>query len=100
MIKHIVMWSLREEAEGATATENALKMKAMLEGLLGRIEGLRHIEVSTDVFVSVPTTQIVLYSEFATKEDLDFYQKHPLHQECVQFVLKVVAERRVVDYDI
>ncbi|WP_432736979.1 Dabb family protein [Maridesulfovibrio sp. FT414] len=98
MIKHIVMWTLKEEAEGAAAAENAAKMKEMLEGLNGKIEVLKHLEVSAEIFESVPDCNVILYSEFESKEDLHIYAVHPLHQECVTFIKKIVSSRSVVDY--
>ena len=100
MIKHIVMWKLKEEAEGGTAAENALKMKGMLEALAGKIDVLSKIEVGIDVFASAPECDVVLYSEFDSRADLDAYQVHAEHQACVSFIKNVVAERRVVDYEI
>ncbi len=100
MIKHIVMWSLKDNAQGAGATENAARMKAMLEALNGKIPGLGHLEVSAEVFASTPPRHVVLYSEFPTRADLDAYQMHPEHQKCVAFVREVAAERSVVDYEI
>src|ERR1700739_4282675 len=32
VIRHIVMWKLKESAEGATRAENVVKFKALLEG--------------------------------------------------------------------
>ncbi|OEU68621.1 MAG: stress responsive protein [Desulfovibrio sp. S3730MH75] len=98
MIKHIVMWTLKDEAAGGTGAENGLKMKEILENLSGKIEGLKHIEVGVEVFEAAPDCSVILYSEFETKQDLDFYQNHPLHQECVSFVKQVAASRSVVDY--
>lgn len=98
MIKHIVMWTLKEEAAGATAVENAAKMKEMLEQLNGKIEVLKHLEVSTEVFEAAPDCNVILYSEFDSKEDLQAYAIHPLHQECVAFIKQIVASRSVVDY--
>ncbi|WP_320170340.1 Dabb family protein [Maridesulfovibrio sp.] len=98
MIKHIVMWTLKEEAEGATAAENAAKMKEMLEALNGKIEILKHLEVSADIFEAAPECSIILYSEFDSKEDLQTYAVHPLHLECVGFIKKIVKSRSVVDY--
>ncbi|WP_031479270.1 Dabb family protein [Maridesulfovibrio frigidus] len=98
MIKHIVMWTLKDEAAGGTAAENGLKMKEMLENLSGKIEGLKHIEVSVDTFGAIPDCSVVLYSEFETTQDLDFYQTHPLHQECGSFIKQVAASRSAVDY--
>ena len=38
MIKHIVMWKLKEEAEGHSKEENAKLIKNMLEGLKDKIK--------------------------------------------------------------
>ncbi|GAB7024470.1 Dabb family protein [Salidesulfovibrio brasiliensis] len=100
MIRHVVMWKLKEEAEGADAKTNAAKMKEMLEALEGRIDGLLNLKVSTDVFLSAPETDVVLFSEHESREALDAYQVHPLHVACVDFVKKVVSERRVVDCEL
>ncbi|GAB6057904.1 Dabb family protein [Desulfonatronum parangueonense] len=100
MIKHIVMWTLKDEAEGAAAGENALKIKEMLERLNGKIPGLKHLEVGLDVFQASPEWHVVLYSELESREALEGYQKHPEHMRCVEFVKKVVSARGVVDYEI
>jgi quinol monooxygenase YgiN len=94
------MWKLKEEAEGADAKTNAAKMKEMLEALQGQIEGLLSLSVSTDVFLSAPETDVVLFSEHESREALETYQTHPLHVACVDFVKKVVSDRRVVDCEL
>lgn len=98
MIKHIVMWTLKARAEGADGEENARAMKMMLEGLAGKIPGLRHIEVGLHIVRSSLPCQVVLYSELESEEALQEYQQHPEHLRCVEFVQKVVAERNVLDY--
>lgn len=100
MIKHIVMWTLKPEAMGRSAAENADRMKEMLEELNGAIPGLRHLEVSCDVFASNPECDIVLYSEFDTKKDLADYQAHPKHQRCVAWITQVAASRSLLDFEI
>lgn len=100
MIRHLVMWTLQENAGGLPALENAKKMKAMLEGLNGKIPGLTHLEVSHEIVGADPECHVVLCSEHGSEADLDVYQKHPLHQECVAFVKTVVSSRRVLDYRI
>lgn len=100
MIKHIVMWSMKDQAEGGTAEDNARKMKTMLERLAGKIPGLVHIEVALDVFQTSMPCQVVLYSELDSRNALQEYQQHPEHLRCVEFVKKVVAERNVLDYEI
>ncbi|MDP3430759.1 MAG: Dabb family protein [Desulfomicrobium sp.] len=98
MVGHIVMWKLKESAEGRSASENAKIMKDMLGALPGLIPELRTLVVSTDIFASAPETEVVLYTVFDSPEDLQVYQVHPEHKKCVNFVSAVAAERRVVDY--
>jgi len=100
MIKHIVMWTLKDSAEGADKAANAAKMKDLLEALPGRIPGLLTLEVSTDCFAATPACDVVLYSTFATRADLDVYQGHPEHLKVVAFVKTVVATRSVLDYEV
>ena len=92
------MWTLKEEAEGASGAENAAEMKTRLEALNGRIEGLKHLEVSFDIVASEPECHVVLCSEHDDVDALNFYQTHPEHQACVGFVKKVAASRKVLDY--
>lgn len=94
------MWTLKEEADGKTAKENGAKMKEMLEALQGRIEGLRHIEVSHDIVAADPECHIVLCSEHDDAAALDHYQGHPEHQACVAFVKTVVTSRKALDYEV
>ena len=100
MIKHIVMWTLKDEAAGAGRADNARKMKEMLEALAGLVPCLSKIEVGIDVFAASPACDVILYSEFATRADLDAYQVHPEHQKVVAFVKQVAASRSMVDYEI
>ena len=98
MIKHIVMWRLNETAGDKSG--NALKLKQLLEGLNGRIPGLLRLEIGIDFSQESESSEVVLYSEFESRQALDAYQVHPAHAEVVPFVKSVRAERRVVDYEV
>ncbi|BCS87794.1 Dabb family protein [Pseudodesulfovibrio sediminis] len=98
MIRHIVMWTLKEEVDGVSAKDNAAKMKEILEALNGRIEGLKHLEVSYNIVASDPECHIVLCSDHDDVDALNFYQDHPEHQACVAFVKTVASSRKVLDY--
>jgi hypothetical protein len=100
MVKHIVFWKLKETANGMSKAENALAIKHKLEGLKGKIDGLLEIEVGFDFLHSEESVDIVLYSTFADKEALAFYQQHPLHKAVMPFIGEARSERRVVDYEI
>lgn len=100
MVRHIVMWTLKEEVDGVSAKENAAKMKEMLEALMGRIEGLTHLEVSYDIVAADPEVHAVLCSEHVDEAALDHYQGHPEHQACVAFIKGVVTSRKALDYKV
>ncbi|MBA4357105.1 MAG: Dabb family protein [Humidesulfovibrio sp.] len=100
MIKHIVMWTLKDEACGADKAANARKMKELLEALPPLIPVIIDLEVGLEVFAASPACDVILYSTFASRADLDVYQAHPEHQKVVAFVKTVVAARSVVDYEI
>jgi hypothetical protein len=98
MIKHIVLWKLKDFAEGATRQQNAARIKRDLEALKHKIPQVRHIEVGSNVVPSDAAYDVALYSEFASIEDLNIYQKHPEHLKVADFVGKIRENRVVVDY--
>ena len=100
MIKHIVFWKLKEEANGMSKQENAQAIKQKLEALKGNIEGLIDIEVGFDFLHSPESSDVVLYTTFTDKAALDFYQQHPLHKAVMPFIGEARSERRVVDYEL
>ncbi len=99
MLKHIVMWKLKEEAQGRPGKENALEMKKLLEDLKAKIPEIIELEVGLQFKSVEGASDVVLVSLFKNEEDLGKYQKHPDHQKIVAFIQSVVAERRVVDYE-
>ncbi len=100
MVKHIVIWSLKENANNKSKQENALMIKQKLEALQGVIPGLIKIEVGKDFSCTANSGDIVLYSEFESKLSLAQYQNHPEHQAIVPLVGQCCLSRQVVDYDI
>ncbi|EGT3616974.1 Dabb family protein [Clostridium perfringens] len=100
MIKHIVMWKLKDEAEGNSKAENAKIIKDSLEDLQGKFKEIVSLEVGIDVNKSEQAYDIVLYSTFNSLEDLDSYQKNPDHVKAGSFVKKVASSRVVVDYEV
>lgn len=99
MIKHIVMWKLKEEAHGNNKETNARLIKEKLEALNGKIDGLLKLEIGID-FLGGGNFDVVLYSELSKKEDLDTYQNHPLHQAELPFIREAVTDRKAVDYEV
>ena len=94
MIKHIVIWKLKEQAEGCSASENAQKMKQLLDALVSKVPGIVSLEVGVKGADSPANNDdIILVSEFKTWADLDIYANHPEHLKVVEFVKKVVEKQ-------
>jgi len=100
MIKHIVVWRLKESAHENTKDKNALLIKEKLEALNGKIPGLIRLEVGINFSNTSESSDIVLYSEFTSKKDLENYQAHPEHKAIMPFVAEARSERRMVDYEV
>jgi hypothetical protein len=75
-------------------------MKEQLEKLNGKFSGMLKFEVGIDFSKSNFSSDIVLYSEFDSKESLVSYQKNQAHIEIKKFIEKISFERRIIDYEI
>ena len=98
MLRHIVMWKLKDFAEGCDKKQNAQKIKNMLESLKGKIPQISHIEVGINVKDTDMSFDAVLISEFENYQKLEEYKIHPEHVKISNFVAKVKENRAVVDY--
>ena len=93
MVKHIVLYTLKEGVE----KEPAIKLIAsVLEPLVGKIPGLLHVEVEP-CFNGV---DFALYSELEDKEALAVYADHPLHTEAKSHFFHLLSSRVAADYEI
>ena len=99
MIRHIVAWRLKDSALGNYKAANARQMKEKLEALRGRIPGLLRLEVGRYFSATEYSADVVLVTDFDSREALAAYQVHPEHKAVVAFVSQIVAERRLIDYE-
>lgn len=100
MIKHIVCWKLIDRTGTPENNPDALAIREALHGLRGRIPGLIHLEVGFDFSGKETSGDVVLYSEFESREALALYQHHPLHVEAGKTVRPRTCDRRMIDYEI
>ena len=98
MIRHIVMWKLKDEAEGATRAQNAHKVRELLEVCRDVAPGTREFEVGIAAPGDASTYDVVLVSTFDDEAALDAYQTHPEHEKAKAFIGKVRETRQCVDY--
>lgn len=101
MIRHIVMFKFKEEAEGRTKAENLAITKAMLEALPEKIEWIRSSTVKTNSPDADQTNyDLCLISDFDSFEDLNSYIVHPDHKAVGAFMRPVRLDRSCVDFEI
>lgn len=99
MVKHIVLWTLRETADGTTAEQIALEMKSRIEALADCVPGIVALDVGLDFSRTKASADVALCSAFEDRSALEAYQVHPRHREVAEFVGRVTASRMVVDYE-
>jgi hypothetical protein len=100
MLKHIVMWQLKDHAEGADKAANAVKMKSLLDGCAKLVPGILTFETAIAQPPLEATYDVVLYSEFESKAALDAYQEHPDHNAIKPFIKAIRQARQCMDYEI
>lgn len=99
MITHIVQWRVRDEADGMDKERILAKMQTMLEDLNGKIPEIITLSVGVNERPGDNASDLVLLSTFADWDALKRYAEHPDHLHVVDFVGRVVTERRVVDFE-
>lgn len=98
MIKHVVMWKLKDEALNSSKEENAKQICEKLNALYGIIPEIVNLEVGTNE--NGGNFDVILISEFKSFDDLKLYDSHPEHQKVREFIREVVSAREAVDYTI
>lgn len=78
MVKHVIIWTLKDEYSNEEKAAIKAEIKAGLEGLMGKIDGLTDIKVYTEGFES-SNGDLMLDSTFVSEEALKGYAVHPDH---------------------
>jgi Stress responsive A/B Barrel Domain len=99
MIKHIVMWNVRGDDAAARARNIAL-LKTEFESLRGRIPGLLHLEIGIDDSRIDYACDVVLITEFESRQALADYAQHPEHLRVRTALGDLRSARHQVDYEI
>lgn len=100
MIKHVILWQLKEElsdSEKAVIKEN---MKRELEGLKGKVPGLVEMTIQINP-LSTSNAEVMLDSTLESEEALKGYAVHPEHVKVADnFVRPYTQVRMCMDYEI
>lgn len=100
MVKHIILWQLKDEF--STEEKEAIKagIKSGLEGLMGQVPGLLEITVHTNGLPS-SNADLMLDSAFESEDALKGYAVHLAHVEVADTKVRpYTAMRTCLDFEI
>ena len=99
MVKHVILWKLKDMSEAETATVKA-DIKTHLESLAGKIPGLLEIKVYTNKLDS-SNVDVMLDSSFESEAALKGYAIHPDHVTVADtYVRPFTATRACLDFTV
>lgn len=100
MVKHIILWTLKEEYTKDEKEKIKKDIKEGLEGLKGKIDGLIDIKVVTDRLES-SNADLMLDSSFENEASLKGYAVHPDHVAVAnEKVRPFTALRSCLDFEV
>lgn len=100
MVKHVILWTLKEELSISEKEDVKRGIKEGLEGLAGKIPGLLDIKVNIDGLPS-SNADLMLDSTFENQEALKGYAVHPEHVAVADGKVRpYTAIRSCLDYEV
>lgn len=93
MVKHIVMYKLKEATE-----QNANEMRDVFLSMKGKIDVLKDINAGVDILHTDRSFDVVLECVFESEEDMNTYQNHPVHIPVKEYVKARIEKAHAVDY--
>lgn len=100
MVKHVILWNLKDEYTTQQKADITVGIKTHLEALAGKIPGLIDIKVYANGLPS-SNADVMLDSSFESEEALKGYAVHPDHVYVADtYVRPYTASRSCLDFEI
>ena len=100
MVKHVILWQLKDEFSAEEKAAIKAGIKEGLEGLAGKIPGLVDIKVQT-VCLESSNAEVMLDSTFEDEASLKGYAVHPAHVEVANTKVRTYTKNRsCMDYEV
>ena len=100
MVKHVILWQLKDELSNSEKADVKAGIKAGLESLQGKIPGLVEIRVEINPLAS-SNADVMLDSAFESEEALKGYAVHPEHVAVADGRVRPYTKSRVcMDYEV
>ena len=100
MVKHVILWTLKEEFSAEEKEKIKAEMKESLEGLCGKVPGLLSLTVNIHPLPS-SNAEVMLDSTLDSEEALKGYAVHPAHVAVANEKVRPFTEVRLcMDYEV
>jgi hypothetical protein len=98
MIRHIVMFKLKDFGSSSENHKAAEQVRAELLSMKDRIAVIREFEVGINIASDPSAFEVVINSVFDSSDDLEAYRVHPDHQAFIAFNKNYTERKAVADY--
>jgi len=100
MIKHVVLFKLKEFENEDQKAIIINKIKNALLSLKNKVDVLRYIEVGNNYQLNTNSFDLCLITHFDSLADMDAYQMHPEHLKVSRELIKPnLVNRAAVDFE-
>lgn len=100
MVKHVILWQLKDELSAEQKAIAKQQIKEGLEGLAGQISGLIDIKVNING-LETSNADVMLDSSFTDFDSLKGYAVHPKHVAVANGAVRPNTKLRVcMDYEV
>ncbi|MDO4620345.1 MAG: Dabb family protein [Lachnospiraceae bacterium] len=100
MVKHVILWELKDELEGEELAKVKAEIKEGLEGLVGQVPGLLEVTVRTEGLAS-SNADVMLDTTLTDEEALKGYAVHPAHVAVADSKVRPFTKTRLcLDYEV
>lgn len=101
MVKHIILWKLKDEFSPEEKAEIKKGIKEGLEGLVGQVPGLLEVKVQIDGILPSSNVDVMLDCTLDSAESLKGYAVHPAHVAVANGKVRpFTAVRSCIDFEI
>ena len=100
MVKHVILWQLKDELTAEEKATIKKEMKESLEALVGKIPGLVELKIQTEYLAS-SNAEVMLDSTFEDEASLKAYATHPEHVAVADGKVRPYTKARFcMDYEL
>ena len=92
MVKHVVMWKLKDK-------NRAEELKDAIYSMKGKVPSMVDVECGINFNPGEAACDLVLISTHNNRAELDDYQDDPLHGEIKKIVGPAAMSRHVTDFE-